>query len=255
MRSFIVFFVTLITAAAAEAGNLRVIVKDPSAAAVPEAAVRVISMAGLIAGTKATGLDGAALFADLTAGDYTVAVQRDGFEPGEAKATVPESGDATVSVALKIAAQETSVEVTSAAPGTANSDPNYRALRERPLAESFLVENVELKRDTGTFQLKKGTLSFTGPVMGRVVVAVFSGEGTFQLTPAMRLEADRLKMVTGDAQFQDSFDSAVFLFTDATYDELKASLKTSADVAELKCVPGSRDFRPYLQGSAPIYAR
>lgn len=241
MRSFLVLLVSLITAVAAEAGNLRVVVKDPSAAAVSEAAVRVTSMSGLIAGTKATGADGAAVFADLPAGDYVVTVQRDGFEPAEARATVPDGGDASVPVTLKIAAQETSVEVTSAAPGTANSDPNYRALRERPLAESFLVENLELKRDVGTFQLKKGTLSFTGPVMGRVVVAVFSGEGSFDLTPAMRLEADRLKMVTGDVQVHDSFDSAVFLFTDATYDELKAALKTPADGA--KNTEALRNFR------------
>ena len=231
MRFFAVLLIAVFAAGAARAGALRVVVKDPSAAAVPDAAVRVTSTGGLIAGTKTTGADGTALFGDLAAGDYAITVQHDGFEPAEAKAGVPGEGEATAQVSLKIARQETAVEVSSAAPGTANSDPNYRALRERTVAESFTVENLELKRDAAVFELKKGTLSFTAPVMGRVVVAVFSGEGKFQLSPAMRLEAERLKMVTGEAEVHDEFDSAVFLFTDATYDELKASLKTPAEGA------------------------
>ena len=241
MRFALVVLLAAVSAGADFAATLRVVVTDPSAAAVPGAAVRVASFSKLVTGSKVTGADGTAVFTDLAAGDYNITVQREGFEPAQVKTSVPETGDATAAIALRIAQQETSVEVTSAATGTANSDPNYRALRERALAESFVVENLEIKRDAGTFQLKKGTLSFTGAVMGRVVVAVFSGEGKFSLSPAVSLEADRLKAITGDPEFHDDFDSAVFLFTDSTYDELKASLKTTAEGSKTADV--LRNFR------------
>lgn len=217
-----------VTHAAAIAGDLRVLVKDGSGAAVPDAYVRVAPQAASAAVTKATGSDGVAAFPALPADSYEITVQHEGFSNAEAKAEVKAAGETLIQIQLKIAPQETGVEVEGDRSKLANSDPNYRALRDLALAQSYLVENIELKRDVGSFQFKKGTFSFAAPVLGRVVLAVFQGEGSFHLTPAMRLESDHLQLMTNRSELDDSFSNAVLVFTDSTYDELKASLKTTA---------------------------
>lgn len=42
----------------------------------------------------------------------------------------------------------------------ANTDPNYLVLRNAAPSETYLVENVELKRDVGTITLRSGQVSF-----------------------------------------------------------------------------------------------
>lgn len=71
-----------------------------------------------------------------------------------------------------------------------NSDPTYRSLRDAGIRGVLAVQNVVLRRDVGTLTLKSGTIGFTAPVMGRDTVAVFVGEGDFQLTPVQPLERD-----------------------------------------------------------------
>src|SRR5579872_1237906 len=71
-----------------------------------------------------------------------------------------------------------------AASAAVSSDPVYQALRQAPLAESFVVENIVLHRDAATLTLKTGVIGFTAPVQGRDTVAVFSGEAELTLTPA-----------------------------------------------------------------------
>jgi hypothetical protein len=58
-----------------------------------------------------------------------------------------------------------------------NTEPTYRALRDALPAETFLVENIVLKRDQGFITLKSGMLAFTPKIEGRDTVAVFEGEG------------------------------------------------------------------------------
>jgi hypothetical protein len=183
---------------------------------------------GIEVAVKGTGSDGVALFPDIPAGKYLVSAKHDGFADAQKPVEVKEQGETALEMELVIAAQETTVEVESHS-SLANSDPNYRALRTAALTDSYVVENVVLKRDMGTITLKTGVMSFAPPVLGRVAIAVFSGEGNFQLAPAMRLEAMHLIKATGDSKFTDDFDSAVFLFADGTYQELMQSLKTKAD--------------------------
>ena len=56
----------------------------------------------------------------------------------------------------------------SAAPvsGSANSDSNYRALRDGKPADAYVVENVVLDRDAATITLKSGSIGFLPPVFG-----------------------------------------------------------------------------------------
>jgi hypothetical protein len=103
----------------------------------------------------------------------------------------------------------------------AASDPNYRALRDGAPVDALRTENVELKRDVGTITLKNGQLAFV-KAMDRQAIAVFTGDGIFRLKPAIPIEANHLNKVTGKPELEEAFDSAVFFFTDATYDEVKS---------------------------------
>jgi hypothetical protein len=92
----------------------------------------------------------------------------------------------------------------NAAPGP-NSDPTYQALRSLTLSgEAVSVNNLELKRDAGTFHLHSGTLCFVSPVAGRVTGAVFVGDGNFVLEPP-RSERAMLKLLTKEDEFSENF--------------------------------------------------
>ena len=114
----------------------------------------------------------------------------------------------------------TAVGVENAAPA-ANSDPTYQALRNVGLSgESVSVNNLELKRDAGTFHLRSGTICFVSPVAGKVTGAVFSGDGNFVLDPP-DTEKKMLKLLTKENEFSETFTQMVLRFTDSTYEELK----------------------------------
>lgn len=109
------------------------------------------------------------------------------------------------------------------APPAPNSDPTYQALRNLTLGgESVSVNNLELKRDAGTFHLRSGTICFVAPVAGKVTGAVFSGDGNFVLDPPDS-EKKMLKLLTKENEFSENFSQMVLRFTDSTYDDLKKS--------------------------------
>ncbi len=222
------------------AGTLTVRVKDPSGSAVAGAAVEARGSSGA-AQSGSTGKAGSVTLSELAAGVYRVSVRSPGFADFVTSAEVKASGDTAVEATLVIAPQETSVEVEEKTTALANSDPNYRRLRDAQIIETFLVENLEFQRDAATFVLRSGTLSFSGPVLGRVPIAVFSGHGSFRLTPAVQMEAEHIRLITGQPDVNEEFESAVFAFTDKSYEELKQSLKTPADGAANQAV--LRDLR------------
>jgi len=104
----------------------------------------------------------------------------------------------------------------------ANAFPTYRALRSITLSgESVAVKELALKRDIGTFNFNSGVFYFLTPVEGKVTGAVFVGEATLHLNPTVPSERARLAAFSKSPQFSESFGTAVFRFTDGTYDELK----------------------------------
>lgn len=127
----------------------------------------------------------------------------------------------------------------------AQSDVNYRALRDGAPSENLRAENIELKRDKGSLTLKNGQLSFLAPVLGRPEVAVFTGDGVFRLKPATLIEAQHLARVIGRADIEEAFDSAVLFFTDATYAEVKG--QASAMPADPKAVQVLKNVRDKLR--------
>ena len=133
------------------------------------------------------------------------------------------------SVLLALAAR------TPAAP----TDATYAALRAaRPAGNGIGISGLTLERDAHRFTFKKGSLFFLPPVDGRVMGAVFLGEGEYELTPAADDERRHLGLVLGEKaaipSLVDTFDTAVLLFTDGTADELKshASGAASAPLAD-----------------------
>ena len=126
----------------------------------------------------------------------------------------------SVSLALLALFLSPTVYAQSAAPGP-NSDPTYQALRTLGLSgEAVSVNNLELKRDAGTFHLRSGTVCFVAPVAGKVTGAVFAGDGNFILDPPAS-EAGMLKLLTKENEFSENFSQMVLRFTDSTYDEIK----------------------------------
>jgi hypothetical protein len=211
------------------ADGLKGKVTDPSGAVVTGAHVTIQSQATPGARTLTTDSAGAFSAEGLEPGTYTVAVEAPGFDKFEQTVNIPATGGITIAIALKIAAEETAVEVTAKRSALANADPNYRALRAATIQETFRVENVVLKRDNGVLTLRSGVVSFARPVLGRVVMAVFRGDGQFTFTPVLDIERDYLVKIAEQKVVEESFDNALFAFTDATYEEIRKQGQPAAD--------------------------
>jgi hypothetical protein len=132
-----------------------------------------------------------------------------------------------------------------AASAAVTPDPAYQAMRQAPIAESFVVENIVLHRDAGTLTLKSGSIGFTAPVEGRDTVAVFSGEAEFTLVPGSDMEKTYLKSLTEQESVKETFDRALLCFTDETGKEIRGQAKTKADAARLNDI--LHDYRKRLR--------
>src|SRR5580698_9869623 len=103
-----------------------------------------------------------------------------------------------------------------------NTETNYHALRTAAPSDTYRVENIELKRDVATITLRTGEITFLPPVLGRVAMAVFSGEGRFQLKAEIPIEEAHLSKVLGRPDVDETFDSAMLCFTDDTLAEVQS---------------------------------
>jgi hypothetical protein len=196
-------------------------VKDPAGAVVVGAQVTVRGEATGETRTATTDAQGRFKIEKLAPGRYVVSVSRAGFRTSERAIAVEDKRPAALEIKLEIAETREEVGVPGAGAVSANADPNYRALRDAALGESYAVSNLTLKRDVGTITFKSGRVTFTKPVLGRVPMAVFTGEGEFTLTPAIWVEKNYLASLTGKETLQEPFSQLVLTFTDGTYDEIK----------------------------------
>jgi hypothetical protein len=195
-------------------------VKDPAGAVVAGALVTVTAETGE-ARTANTNEQGRFRIDNLKPGRYTVAVESKGFKRNE-QAVVVEAGRATpVEIKLEIAPPTGEITIREKGAATPNTEPGYRQIRDEESFETYSVTNLTLKRDVATITLRSGLISFSAPTMGRVIKAVFTGIGQFALTPATGIEGDYLRMITDKETVDESFEKAVFCFTDQTYDEIK----------------------------------
>ena len=115
----------------------------------------------------------------------------------------------------------------AAAPGTpaASYDERYGALNDlKPTDQLAPVQGLVLHRDLAEFALDSGSVALLSPIGGRTVAVVFLGRGTFRLTPPAGIERERLKLFRKVDHMEESFTSAVLLFSDSTLEELNAHL-------------------------------
>jgi hypothetical protein len=180
------------------------------------------------------------VFENLRAAEWTLKFDRSGFKTETRAIKLAENESRDITVELVVADVETSVEVQGKRSSLANSDPNYRALRDARPNETYQVENIELKRDVGTLTLRTGNITFIPAVLNRVVIAVFSGEGRFQLRPAMQLEGQYLFRMIGRIDVDEEFTSAIFYFTDDTYAAIKKDARAVA--LDASAANALRDF-------------
>ena len=127
----------------------------------------------------------------------------------------------------------------------ANADAIYRSLRDAAIGDAFTVENLVLQRDSSVVTLKSGTIALTPPVMGRDTTAVFVGDAELVFQPLEPVERDHLKILTGEESVHESFDRALFCFTDNTGPEIRAQAKPHA--ADPKLGDILHDFRRHLR--------
>ncbi|HUB82348.1 MAG TPA: M1 family aminopeptidase [Bryobacteraceae bacterium] len=131
------------------------------------------------------------------------------------------------------------------APAFAATDPLYQSMRDAALADSFVVENIEIHRDGGVITLKTGSIGFTAPAMGLDTVAVFDGEGTFTFNPASPIDRNYMASLTGQLTVSETFDRAFFCFTDDTGKEIRSAAKTHSKDPKLADI--LRDYRKHLR--------
>jgi len=221
MIRFCVFLCLLFLAFPACAATLQGVVRDPSGLVIAGAQVTATNAATSEA--KSTKTDGQGRFSidGLGPGVYKLEVSQQGFETDARTLTIGDQPKLDVEVQLKIQAQETTVDVSGKRSALANADPNYRALRDSGIHEVIRLENVTIQRDAGTVLFRSGVIGFLPPVLGRVAIGVFVGQGSLHLAPAMPLEENYLQMLTENKTFDEEFDNVVVCFTDDTYSELK----------------------------------
>ena len=111
--------------------------------------------------------------------------------------------------------------VTGQTPPGPNAHPVYAELRNATVGESLQVNELVLSKDAATFTLT-GTVYLLSPVKGRVTGAVFLGQGSMKYVPPIAVERSMLRNLTRGEEFHETFERAVFRFTDDTANTLKA---------------------------------
>lgn len=101
----------------------------------------------------------------------------------------------------------------------------YKQLRSLQGGDSATCENIIFKRDSATFTLLNGHITFAAPVAGQVLAGRFEGQGKFELDPPSVIDQRQISRYTGSGKLVDDFQEAVFLFTDDTFKELSQLLK------------------------------
>src|SRR5262245_42016418 len=114
----------------------------------------------------------------------------------------------------------------------ANNEPTYLKLRNIKLGtEAVRVTNLILKREAGTFTFKSGVFQMLEPVNGKITGAVFTGDGSFTLTPPIESEVRYLAILTKNEPFEEQFSGVVLRFTDGTEDEIRKQARSRAALA------------------------
>jgi hypothetical protein len=202
------YLVFLLLSQAAFAASIGGVVKDAPGVPANGAAVELREVPGTGSPKNArTDAPGGFRFNNLSGTHYRVRVTQAGFQAFESDVNIEGGKDAALEIMLAVAEARESVVVAGMRRMTV--DAVYQALRGSPIEDVYAVENLVLQRDEGVLTLKKGTIGFTAPQMGRDTVAVFSGDdGDFAFDPPISVEKKHLKNLTDQEQVHEVFDRA-----------------------------------------------
>lgn len=239
----VIFLATL--AGAQNTGSLIGTVKDPAGAVVTGAQVTLRNLAAGESRTLTSDDTGRFRVDNLAPGRYTIRVAHAGFKIAEREIEITAGRPAALDIKLEIEAPRAEIGVSAKGAVAANSEPIYRRLRDGDSFETYAVSNLTLTRDVGTLTLKSGRISFLTPVEGRVVKAVFVGDGEFLLKPALGIERDYIRLITDKDDVADAFEKMVVCFTDDTYQEIKK--QGQATEAEARAADVLRDFNKRMR--------
>lgn len=87
--------------------------------------------------------------------------------------------------------------------------------------QAAAAENASWKKDAATFHFKNGQMTLAAPVAGRILGALFKGDGSFELDPPTAAEKHQIARYAKGPRLDDTFHQAVFLFTDDSPEELR----------------------------------
>lgn len=105
------------------------------------------------------------------------------------------------------------------------------------------VSNLTLKRDRVEMTFN-GTFYFSAPTEGKVTGAVFVGQGTFRSeVPASQFEKNNVKRLLGADTVESDFKTAVFRFTDDTFDVIGKNRQDAAADASAQKLALDTDAR------------
>jgi hypothetical protein len=84
----------------------------------------------------------------------------------------------------------------------------------------YKIRDITIRRDALSISFNRGTIAFLEPVMGKFTGAVFIGSGEIVTIPPDSTEKQQLFAFTNSPVLNEPFRSALFRFTDKTYEEI-----------------------------------
>ena len=102
--------------------------------------------------------------------------------------------------------------------------------------KTTMLSDLTLVRDRLQLSFSDGSMQFSQPVNGVVYGASFRGHGRVKVEPPNSLEAQQLRLHTGQDSLDMEFTEAVLLFDDRTFEEVSQQAKWQR---RLRCPPGT----------------
>jgi hypothetical protein len=95
--------------------------------------------------------------------------------------------------------------------------------------KTTVISDLALARDRLQLTFSDGLMQFSKPVNGAAYGAAFQGHGRVKVQPPTAVEAQQLRLHTGQDSLDLEFTEAVLLFNDQTFDEVNWQAKWQRD--------------------------
>ncbi|HVL70246.1 MAG TPA: M1 family aminopeptidase [Vicinamibacterales bacterium] len=140
-----------------------------------------------------------------------------------------------------------SIHMSAQAPEAADPQAVYKELRGLTVGgDAYALNGFVLSKDAATFTLT-GTAYMLPPVLGKTTGAVFVGTGTMSYTPPVAAERRMLAILTKGEDFNETFERAVFRFTDDTAAQIKAGAAGPAAASTAQAQDALREVNQALR--------